>query len=492
MRLAALLFAVALAGCAPTPSSPLLENDAQSADARVVVFVQPDAPVDARFLEEWLPSVRSEAALADLPVTVVDASRGAPEEVTVTPLIAMDTPRGRSLYQGRYTTLDRLRSFLRTARRVPQAPGGLVREDVGAWRYGRSSVAAPIKVAPVTGTRPAAHDDQAFDAEARRAIARGLNRFELVPALAQARADRAFYMDFYPWLSEDGTLYLSLALFSQFHCKKPVFATPPDAPLVAPWGQRAVLFEQGARMLEAEVVRQLALGDTGDAFTPVARSLPTVGWDDLGLPPHAVAERSAADVADAGPLPTSWTLERGDAPSLLFHLAAPLDGYAGEVQGVRADVTLGEGVDDDALGALGALGALTGASGVITATTRTVTMGEADLDEAVRGSAMLRVSRHPEATFAFDDVAADGPLAYGRLTQASTRGTFTLKGLEVPLDVVFQVEPVIADDGRPRLLADGSFSFRLRDPFDIIGLSEPMPAADTIEFDFAFRLAPAE
>ncbi len=485
-RLLLLALLALVPACQRAAFDPVMSSDDGPEHTRVVVFVQPDKPVDMEFVADWLPAVREEADAAGLPVTVIDVSRGAPPAVTVTPLIAMHTPLGRSLYQGRYTTLDRLRNFLRTARRVPQAPGGITRDHVAAMAFGRSQLAAPIKIAAVTGTRPDGHDDETFEREARRAIARGFHRFDMAASVEQQRADRAFYMDFYPWLSDDGTLYLSLAIYSQFHCKQPVFITAPDVPLVAPWNQRGLLFARAARLLEKEVLRQVTLGETGDGISPVASSLRDMTWDALGMPLVANtrgAERAA--VMSTEPLPLEWTLERGDAPSLLFHLAAPLDGYAGEVAGVAADITLAPAEGD-------AIAALVGATGTIKATTRTVTMGDADLDEAVLGSAMLRVSRHPEATFTIDAIDADAPLAYGRLTPASARGTFSLKGIDIPLTLAFQVEPTVADDGTPRLLADGSFAIRLRDPFGIVGLSEPMPAADTVEFDFAFRLMPRE
>ena len=45
------------------------------------------------------------------------------------------------------------------------------------------------------------------------------------------RADRGFYMDFYPWLSKDGTLFLTVAVFSQFYCHAPVF----QEKIIGPW-----------------------------------------------------------------------------------------------------------------------------------------------------------------------------------------------------------------------------------------------------------------
>lgn len=94
-------------------------------------------------------------------------------------------------------------------------------------------------------------------------------------------------MDFYPWLSQDGTLYLSLSLFSQFHCKKPVYELK-DTPITGPWKKRNKLFKRAAILLERAVANTIKNPIGGDGFNPISSSVPMVSWEslELKLPPQ--------------------------------------------------------------------------------------------------------------------------------------------------------------------------------------------------------------
>ncbi len=137
---------------------------------------------------------------------VIDARQGAPREVAITPLIIFQNYRGRSIYQGRFNTMDRIRNFLRTSRYVSQGNKLLTRTHIPVWEKGRATIWAPVKVAGVSGTVPKNYYFKKFEAEARKSIAKGFHNFRFVKTVELQRSDRGFYMDFYPWLSNDGTL----------------------------------------------------------------------------------------------------------------------------------------------------------------------------------------------------------------------------------------------------------------------------------------------
>jgi len=65
-------------------------------------------------------------------------------------------------------------------------------------------------------------------------------------------------------------------------------------------------------------------------------------------------------------------------------------------------------------------------------------------------------------------------------------------GLEGPgkHEVRGQVEPLIAEDGQPRLRVHAAFEIRLTDPFGIAGPDGPVPARDTLQFFLDFQLEP--
>jgi hypothetical protein len=183
---------------------------AGSETEQLIVFLQPGAsPVDETFQKRHLPKIRKLAAAMGVSVHSIDANQGSPAEIAITPLIVYQNYLGRSIYQGRSTTIDRIRNFIRTSRFVPQGLALNRREHIPIWKNGRIRVWAPLKVSAVRGTPPEGYDHAVFVSEALKSIGEGFNNFRIEPVAELGRADRGFYMDFYPWLSQGGTLYLS-------------------------------------------------------------------------------------------------------------------------------------------------------------------------------------------------------------------------------------------------------------------------------------------
>ena len=120
-----LIFAVS--GCRSTPRRVAVDPRG----GVVIVFVQPGASaVDRTFQRDRLPEIRAIAEELGAALRVVDARRGAPAEVSLTPLIVYQNHRGRSIYQGRYSTAPRIRNLIRTARVAPQSDTPLVRRSI--------------------------------------------------------------------------------------------------------------------------------------------------------------------------------------------------------------------------------------------------------------------------------------------------------------------------------------------------------------------------
>ena len=254
--------------------------DAASETEQLIIFVQPqDSPVDEMFMQRSLPEIQNMAQSMGIDVHVVDATRGVPRSVTLTPLIVFQNYRGRSIYQGRTTTPGRIRNFIRTSRYVPQGEEPNRRTNIPVWSRDRSRLWAPLKVASVTGTPPQNYRRDKFTAEALDNIKKGFRKFKLQKTAELGRADRGFWMDFYPWRSSDGTLFLSLALFSEFDCKKPVFSDK----IIGPWQKRTDLFRQAAVRMEDAVAQITADPANGDSFYPIARSVPLKNWKQIGL-----------------------------------------------------------------------------------------------------------------------------------------------------------------------------------------------------------------
>ncbi len=445
-----------------------------NATDQLIVFVQPGASeVDRSFQRTYLPQIQAMAKQQDVTVTVVKARQGVPDPVAITPLVVFQNHRGRSIYQGRSNDLKRLSNFIRTARFVPQQAVAAVRHNIHIWQYGRAHVWAPIKITPLSGNRPEGHRDSVFQAHAIRAMGAGFKRFELRDKATLGRADRGFYLDLYPWLGKDGTLVLSGAVYSQFHCKAPVFRLANKA-ILGPWEDREHLFRRAAAQLEAAVVRAIADPVHGDGFDPVAPAVTTTDWQTLGLalpsPPKRQKTVRPFEVA----LARHWELaapKATDPPMIQFRFPAPLDSYSGEVKTVRGKLTFPPDLTPAQ------------AQGFLEVDVASVTMGEPSLDKQLQDKSMLAGRSFPQARFDVQHVSAEAePIRFGHLSTGKISGTFTMKGKAIPLDLLMDLEPILGDDNQPRLVLRGAFEVDLT-TFEIQGADGPVPQRHTLQFD---------
>ncbi|MBW2409730.1 MAG: YceI family protein [Deltaproteobacteria bacterium] len=450
---------------------------AASEPEQLIVFVQPGvSPVDSAFQNERLADIRKLADQMGVRVHMVDATKGAPEEIALTPLLVYQNYRGRSIYQGRTNTAKRIQNFIRTSRYVPQGRALNRREQIPVWHNGRTQTWAPVKVSGVTGTPPADYKHDEFIADALKHIKKGFKKFRMQKSAELNRADRGFYMDFYPWLSDDGTLFLTVAVFSQFYCHAPVI----QEKIIGPWKDRKKLFRKAGQLAEQTVARIISNPQSGDSFDPIKKNILKISWEKLGfeLPP-APAKKAAVTGAQLK-LPREWVLTPSgpaDPPMIQFRFPAPLDNYAGEVTSGKGEFIFPANLHPN------------GATGYIEVDTgNSITMGDPVLDEAIRGSIMLNTKVHPTSKFIIESVASEErPIAFGQQTAAQIRGQFTLKGKTVPLTSMAEIEPIIADDGKPNLLIRSTFEIDLR-TFKIEGADGPAPARHTLLFDANFRL----
>lgn len=448
---------------------------------RIVVFRQPGSLAARDFDDKVLPRITALAAARGLTVDVEDAAAGAPAEIHVTPLLVYQDGSGRSIFRGRYSDVDRFAQFLRTVKAGPLAGEPTSHDDIAVWRRGRAIVIAPIKITALTGTLPPRYDETAFVDRARKAVLGGFTRFRYERKADTGPSDRAFYMDFHPYRDASGKLFVSTAIYSGFDCVNPVFQRF-DEPVSGSFDASDDVFRRAGRLLEDQVAQLVVSSTVGDAFDPIRDPVPARNWASLGLalpdPPAGTRSHTAVTTARA-PLPTRWSIEEAsvdDPPRLEFRFAPPLDSYSGEVRGMSGTVVFAKA------------GAMAGASATITAVTSSVTMGNKILDAEVKDK-MLRVAEFPAAKFTLDPLpATTAPLAFGAPVPFSGTGRFEMLGATIPLAFSAQAEPVLGDDGAPRLEVHATFRLRLADSFGLKGPDGPAPANDTLLFDARLRL----
>ena len=445
---------------------------------QLIVFVQPDASDLAReFQSRHLPEIKQMAEQMNIRVLVVDAGGGVPEEVGITPLLVFQNHLGRSIYQGRYTTLERIGNFIQTARFMPSTGKLLQRTDTPVWQVngvGGTKVAAPLKITELTGTRPGDFSAEQFVTEMSNELIRGFSSLQMVDQVSLGKSDRMFYMDFYPHRSADDRFYLGVALFSQFHCHEPIYIRT-DEPFSGSWNKRRRVMQEVAAVLEKQMKDFIAGSKIGDGFDVIPTDVSIRSWDELGLALPSVPEQGGATAIDVSSLtlPQSWSVDlqaRQQRLPVQFAFASPLESYSGSARRLDGTLTLGEGRS------------LSQATGIFRVPIESLTMGEPALDKHMRTN-LLKMAAFPQAEFRLDQIAADVPdLNFGQIVPARLIGQFTMKGIPTELTVPASLEVYIGPDGQPRMSISGAWSLRLKERYDIEGPDGPAPASDTLNF----------
>lgn len=451
-------------------------------NGELVVFVQKgDDPVTQDFMDNVLPDIKAIAEKQSLDFKLKDVNAGHPEMITFTPAIVFQNHLGRSLYIGRYKLLDKIKTFIRTVKRLPQKKVDNVKHDVLVWENECATIYTPAKITPLAGEVPDGFDQEKFISDARKALDKGMDAYTLQHEFNAQRNFRAMYMAFYPYLSADGKLSISAEMYSQFNCVIPIHKRFEN-PFEGQWTDWEAVFAEAGKTMQEALKKQLVNVENGDALLPVSRQLEIDSWEAFGLPlPAAPQGSNAADVSDIR-LGRKWKMDgpiAEDVPVVNFAFQAPVDYYAGEVTKLFGNLTLGAG------------NAITGAVATFGVDLSTLTMGDPSLDHHVAD--MILLTEHPKAKYIFKKVeSVDNPkLAFGSVSQFTVDGTIDFMGKQVPLGVVAQIEPILNEDGKARLQVYCSFNLRLKDNFGIDGPDGPQPAADTMVFLLNFLLKPA-
>ncbi|HHG83586.1 MAG TPA: YceI family protein [Bacteroidetes bacterium] len=448
----------------------------------LLIFVQTkDHPVSKDFVENVLPQIRKVAAQQDLEIKVKDISDGVPEMITSTPAIVFQNHLGRSLYIGRYKLLNKIKTFIRTVKRLPQQQVDNVKHDVLVWENECATIYTPAKITPLAGAIPNGFDQEKFIQDALKALDQGMDVYALHKEFNAKRNFRAMYMAFYPYLSEDGKLSVSTEMYSQFNCVIPIYKRF-ETPFEGSWADWKAAFAAAGKAMQEELKLQLVNLENGDAMLPVSRKTKIVAWETIGLPLPLPPKGGNMQVASNIKLGRKWKMDgpiASDVPVVNFSFMAPVDYYSGELTKLLGELTLGKG------------NLLTGSVASFAVDMSTLTMGDPSLDHHLAD--LILLADHPEAKYTFKSVeSVNNPqLNFGSLSQFTVAGEIEFMGIKVPLDVVAQIEPILNEAGQARLQVFCSFNMRLQQNFGLEGPDGPQPAADTMVFLLNFLLKPA-
>lgn len=443
-----------------------------------------DHPVTQDFLTKYAPQIEEMAKSQGIDVKQINVSEeGTTKLVRFTPAIVFQNHLGRSLYVGRYHYVDKIKTFIRTVKRLPQKDVINRKHDVMVWENDYAKVLTPVKVTSLAGSLPKGFDQEEFKEKALAAIAEGTNNYRLEKLHDAFRTDRLMYAAFYPHLSKKGKLSISVEAYSQFNCVIPVYKQF-DEPVQGSFRSFEKVFQKAGALIEEQIIAQLGSVERGDGFLPIGSGTPMKTFDELGYPLPPAPEGATSNLAAVDLIiPQKWTMDgpiADDVPLINFNFPAPLDYYAGEIKEMEGGLELGAGAD------------IKKSLASFSAILKSMTMGDESLDEHV--GEMIELMEFPKSNFTFKEVKViDQPvLNFGSVTQIVVNGTMDFKGLKAPVTVTSQIELVLNEAGDPRLQVYAFFKMPLKEKWDVDGPDGPEEASNFLDFNLNFLLKPKQ
>ncbi|MFK7971706.1 MAG: YceI family protein [Bacteroidia bacterium] len=430
-------------------------------DPRLVLFYQDQ---DTHFIRTTLPFLQTLTAERGLVLVESKSSLGYPESVTATPAIFFVSKKGKAMFGGKYTEQSALENFVRVSKVSPIPPVADPRKDILVQKRKSQRVAIPLKVTSQQGNY--AGENPNWESQLVKQIIADLP-FVQKKEVQLWPSDRRFYLDVHPYVSQEGEVYVSAAIFSQFDCIKPIwenFEKPFSGKIAASDSILIALTKTVDRVVE----KQLRNYDLGDALTPLPLGTKTLDWDDFAWfsELHSHHATKVYPQLEANVFEKPQPLEK-DFPMLQFNFPAPLDRYAGEVK--KLDATLA--FTDD----------LSVLSGEFVAKVKSMTMGMKDLDAKVLKS-YLFAKDFPEARFSFDDFEL--PVNWDGKSALAIRvpGTFEMMDKSQAMIVDAFLEPVMNGKEAVSLQLTASFSLDIARPYGLKGPDGPETIRNTLQF----------
>ncbi len=252
-------------------------------NSKLIIFLQHGRSMTEDFKRNVLPEIQDYARKENIPLEILDARKGVPNEVRFTPAIVYQNQKGRSVFRGRYRKLSHFTAFIERSKANAQTDLTEVQSNMPTWSIGRVTLATSISILPLEGNNAKGFDQAQFNKEAFQAIVAGMDYFKLNEKPDISRQSKSFRMEFYPEKTKDNLLLVSMKLYSEFDPSHPVFET--KIPSGGEWKEIDKVFMKAGNRLEKALIAQISNWDNGDGFDTLSKSTPVKSWQELASYP---------------------------------------------------------------------------------------------------------------------------------------------------------------------------------------------------------------
>jgi hypothetical protein len=448
----------------------------QNIDEELIIFVQKEA--DSKFTQKNIKVLIEQMEAANIPTRIIDIEKvGSPKEVGFTPHIVYRNHIGNKTYKGRYTSHGRILNFIRTVRRLPQQDIDYEEKNIFVWKQERCNILFKLKITAAKGNLPSDFNLANFEKEYLNGLKIGFERAGYATLQKVNNSDEIFYCNFYPYIAEDGKVYVGHEIFSHYDCINPIYKQF-DKPGTGNSVEEG--FTAAANSIFLEIKRQVDSSEMGDAMNFVPTKIKKIPWKKLNLKKLEAPTKGLLINAKEVKFTKDWILLGpidDDTPLLTFNFPPPLRQYGGELKKVTGTMSFKEDKT------------LQNATGEFIVKVSSLEMGDGSLNHSVKES-MLFVDQFPDAQLEFSKITSDDfKLELGKITRASIEAQLTMVQKSDTIVATAQFEPFLNDKGE--LLIEVTTQFILPDlvgSYKIDGPDGPKEANNTIQFNASFLM----
>ncbi|MEM7574530.1 MAG: YceI family protein [Bacteroidota bacterium] len=464
MRLTFALICWLLAGTAIAwPRQDTAQNPQEE---RLGLFIQPG---QQRQLRQLISGLADYAQARNIAFELIEVATTLPAELTATPAVVYQNQGGRAIYPGKHLDLAATQLFV-DGNRLQIRPSVVdERTDVLYLQQGRATTILSLKLTPWAGDEGVEFPSLELLGTQLQEELQQSSDFQAIGSVHLQPTDRRYYLDVHPYRAVDGRNFLTYAVFSQFNCHEPIFTN---------FGEPVTSLEALATQIQAQLAPYLQEPQRG--FSPLP--LPELVVEDWAAFGWALPEQSEVALTDTAAdlvvLPRSLTTIRPlgfGLPQVQFNFPAPLDRYAGTVDGLQGELQW----QQDQLQL----------SGAFQVDMRSLTMGSDALDDYVKKDA-LRTRRFRQAQVKFGPVNLDEVWRLGQAKALEIPALLELMGLKVPMRLMADITAEYDAAGQLQLRISTYSEINIDQPFELVGPDGPADLKNKVELRTRFLLTP--
>ncbi len=409
--------------------------NAVAQDAKLIVFSALEENERlTTFNQTESPQLESMAKNNGLTYEFVTDPAMIPKDVRILPSIYYVSNTKKSFYSGRYDALDRIESFINNEQAFDLPKTSMVKENIYLYLQKEFEIGTKLKV---TQTEGAATQKEEFKPQFLKAFNESINELNHFSSYPFKEQSKQFYLNVYPFLSPDGTYYLSIEVFSQHHCKEAVynnFEHPFAGKDINKLAHRITDFYENE--LPELILNPTVEGETITLLTPSIESM-SKDWDYYG---YSDSITSADHIINSEISEGNYMaiITPKLSPSVNFTFPPPVSNYNGQITDLQGHLNIKNNV----------------IKGSFTLNLRSLDMGDDMLNHSVFTD-MLFVDSLPDATIQFNQTLDEIPANQ----QVPIKGELTLLGFHKPVEVIANFQPLSISD---QLLVTASFTLDIR------------------------------